>query len=68
MVMWAKIKEYKQRNKNGDNQLLEKLSVLFIQDWKLYAIVDNNLFWKVEKVDSDSKNGKHRYKQRENVE
>ena len=68
MVMWAKIKEYKQRNKNGDNRLLEKFFVLFIHDWKLHAIVDNNLFWKVEKVDSDSKNGKHRYKQRENVE
>ena len=40
---------YKQRNKNGDNWLLEKLFVLFIsQDLKLHAIVDNNLFWKVE--------------------
>ena len=30
------------------NWLLEKLFVLFIQDWKLNAIVDNNLFWKVQ--------------------
>ena len=34
---------YKQRNENGDNRLLEKLFVLFVQDWKLNAIVDNNL-------------------------
>ena len=39
---------YKQRNKNCDNWLLEKLIVLFIQDWKLHAIVDNNHLWKVE--------------------
>ena len=30
------------------NWLLEKLFVLFIQDWKLNAIDDNNLFWKVQ--------------------
>ena len=47
-AIWATKQLYKQRNKNGDNWLLEKLFVLFIQDWKLHAIVDNNLFWKVE--------------------
>ena len=68
---------YKQRNNNGDNWLLEKLFVLFIQDWKLHAIVDNNLFWKLarqnsnekrQNLDSDSKNGKQTYKKRKNVE
>ena len=77
--MWVTKQLYKQGNKNGDNWLLEKLSVLFIQDWKLQAIVDNNLFWKVENLeakfndkrlnlDSDSKNGKQTYKQRKNVD
>ena len=75
--MWVTKQVYKQRNKNGDNWLLEKL--LFIQDWKLHAIIDNNLFWKVEnqrgKIQrktaesrSDSKNGKQTYKRRKNVE
>ena len=79
--MWVTKQLYKQRNKyDGDNWLLEKLFVLFIQDWKLHAIVDNNLFWKVENqrgkiqwktaesIDSDSENGKQTYKQRKNVE
>ena len=73
--MWVTKQLYKQRNKyDGDNWLLEKLFVLFIQDWKLHAIVDNNLFWKVENqrgkiqwktaesIDSDSENGKQTYK------
>ena len=47
-AMWVTTQVYKQRNENGDNQLLEKLFVLFVQDWKLNAIIDNNLFWKVE--------------------
>ena len=47
-AMWVTKQAYKQRNENGDNQLLEKLFVLFVQDWKLNAIIDNNLFWKVE--------------------
>ena len=47
-AMWVTKQVYKQRNENGDNQLLEKLFVLFVQDWKLNAIDDNNLFWKVE--------------------
>ena len=42
-AMWVTKQVYKQRNENGDNQLLEKLFVLFVQDWKLNAIVDNNL-------------------------
>ena len=46
---------YKQRNKNGDDWLLEKLFVLFIQDWKLHVIIDNNLFWKVETNEANSK-------------
>ena len=46
---------YKQRNKNGDDWLLEKLFVLFIQDWKLHVIIDNNLFWKVETSEANSK-------------
>ena len=29
--------------KNDDNRLLEKLFVLFIQDFKLYAINDNKI-------------------------
>ena len=41
--LWRRL----QRNKNGDSWLLEKLFVLFIQDWKLHAIVDKNLFWKL---------------------
>ena len=47
-AMWVTKQLCKQRNKNGDNWLLEKLFVLFIQDWKLHVIVDNSLFWKVE--------------------
>ena len=47
-AMWVTKQVYKQRNENGDNQLLEKLFVLFVQDWKLNAIIDNNLFRKVE--------------------
>ena len=43
-AMWVTKQVYKQRNENGDNQLLEKLFVLFVQDWKLNAIIDNNLF------------------------
>ena len=79
--MWVTKQLYKQRNKyDGDSWLLEKLFVLFIQDGKLHAIVDNNLFWKVENqrgkiqwktaesIDSDSENGKQTYKQRKNVE
>ena len=46
--MWVTKQVYKQRSKNGDNRLLEKLSVLFIHDWKLHAIIDKDLFWKVE--------------------
>ena len=53
--------------------------MLFIQDWKLNVIVDNNLFWKQktseekfnekrQNLDSDSKNKKQTYKQRKNVE
>ena len=30
--MWVTKQVYKQRNENGDNRLLEKLFVLFIQD------------------------------------
>ena len=52
--MWVTKQLYKQRNKNGDNWLLEKLFVLFIQDWKLRAIFDNNLFWKVENYQGKS--------------
>ena len=33
--MWVTKQVYKQRNENGDNRLLEKLFVLFIQGWKL---------------------------------
>ena len=46
--MWVTKQLYKERKKNGDNWLLEKLLVLFIKDWKLNVIVDNNLFWKAE--------------------
>ena len=35
--MWVTKQVYKQRNENGDNRLLEKLFVLFIQNWKLNA-------------------------------
>ena len=78
--MWVTKQLHKQRNKNGDNWLLEKLFVLVIQDWKLNTIVDNKRFWKVENyseakfnekrqnLDSDSKNGEQTYKQRKNVE
>ena len=41
--MW--VTSYKQGNENGDNLLLEKWFVLFIQGWKLNAIIENNLFW-----------------------
>ena len=34
-AMWVTKQVYKQRNENGDNRLLEKLFVLFVQDWKL---------------------------------
>ena len=30
--MWVTKQVYKQRNENGENRLLEKLFVLFIQD------------------------------------
>ena len=42
-AMWVTKQVYKQRNENGDNQLLEKLFMLFVQDWKLNAIIHNNL-------------------------
>ena len=42
-AMWVTKQVYKQRNENGDNQLLEKLFVLVVHDWKLNAIVDHNL-------------------------
>ena len=61
------------------NWLLEKLFVLFIQDWKLNAIVDDNPFWKVQTseakfnekrqtLDLESKNGTQTYNQWKNVE
>ena len=31
-AMWVTKQVYKQGNENGDNQLLEKLFVLFVQD------------------------------------
>ena len=42
--MWVTKQLYKQRNKHGDNWRLETLFMLFIQDWKLHAIINEANF------------------------
>ena len=71
----------KQKNENGDNQLLEKRFVLFISNWKLKCnhwqhatffdkqqTSEAKLDEKRQNLDSYSKNAKKNYKQGKNVQ